>query len=85
MNPGVQRQAVPLTHEEFGGHRRAQAVGGKNGDGDRHQKFQRMKENYHLGVHGQKGRKHEWGEGREKGGETMLSKGVELRTLWAFG
>ena len=25
------------------------------------------------------------GEGREEEGETMLSKGEELRTLWAFG
>lgn len=85
MNPGAQRQAVPLTHEEFGGHGRAQAVGGRSGDGDHHQKFQRMKESYHLGVHGQNGRKHEWEEGREEGGETMLSKREELRTFWAFG
>ena len=27
MNPGAQRQALPLTHEDFGGHHRAQAVG----------------------------------------------------------
>ena len=85
MNPEAQWQAVPLTHEEFGGHRRAQAVRGRSGDGDRHQKFQRMKESYHLGVHGQKGRKHEWEEGREEGEETMLSRGEELRTLWASG
>lgn len=54
MNPGSQRQALPLTHEDFGGHRRAQAAGGRDGDGDHHQKFHRMKESYHLGVHGQK-------------------------------
>ena len=86
MNPGAQRQAEPLIHEDFGGHRRAQAVGGRSGDGDHHQKSQRMKESYHLGVHGQKkGRKHEWGEGREEGGEMMLSKGEKLRTLWPLG
>ena len=58
-----------MTHEEFGGHGRAQAVGGRSGDGDHHQKFQRMKESYHLGVHGQNGRKHEWEEGREEAKE----------------
>ena len=60
--------------------------GDRSGDGDHHQKSQRMKESYHLGVHGQKkGRKHEWREGREEGGEMMLSKGKKLRTVWALG
>ena len=32
-----------------------------------------MKESYHLGVHGQNGRKHEWEEGRDLSRETGMS------------
>lgn len=74
LNPGRQRQAVLLTHEEFGGHHRAQAVGT---DVATETMVRRLKEGKKTAGSG--GARAE--EGRERGGELTAIKTGSIQNI----
>lgn len=74
LNPGRQRQAVLLTHEEFGGHHRAQAVGTDVGT---ETMVRRLKEGKKTAGSG--GARAE--EGREGGGELTAIKTGSIQNI----